>query len=106
MTDIIAKPDHGDILIEDGKATHAFQLYLDELTTTVNANTTSLQTEITNNNASLQAQITSLTSPVTCYKYELKAANSFDEVNENSRENGTSFWIGTGTLLDDTHPSG
>lgn len=44
-------------------------------------------------------EITSLTTPVTCYKYELKGANSFDEVNENSRENGTSFWTGTGTFV-------
>ena len=44
-------------------------------------------------------EITSLTSPVTTYKYELKGTNSFDEVNENSRENGTSFWTGTGTLV-------
>ncbi len=44
-------------------------------------------------------EITALTSPVTCYKYELKGANSFDEANEISRENGTSFWTGTGTFV-------
>ena len=44
-------------------------------------------------------EITALTAPVTVYKYELKGANSFDEANENSRENGTSFWTGTGTFV-------
>jgi len=44
-------------------------------------------------------EITALASPVTCFKYELKGANSFDETNENSRENGTSFWSGTGTFV-------
>ena len=44
-------------------------------------------------------EITALTTPVTCFKYELKGANSFDEANENSRENGTSFWTGTGTFV-------
>lgn len=32
------------------------------------------------------------------YKYELRGANNFDEANEVSKENGTSFWTGTGTL--------
>ena len=44
-------------------------------------------------------EITALTAPVTCFKYELKGANTFDEANENSRENGTSFWTGTGTFV-------
>ena len=44
-------------------------------------------------------EVTALASPVTCYKYELKGANSFDEANEISRENGTSFWTGTGTFV-------
>ena len=44
-------------------------------------------------------EIQGLTNPVTCYKYELKGANSFDEANENSRENGSSFWTGTGTFV-------
>ena len=44
-------------------------------------------------------EITALTTPVTCFKYELRGANSFDEANENSRENGTSFWTGTGTFV-------
>jgi len=44
-------------------------------------------------------EITALSSPVTCYKFELKGANSFDEANEQSRDNGTSFWTGTGTFV-------
>ena len=44
-------------------------------------------------------EISDLSTPVTCYKYELKGANSFDESNENSRENGSSFWTGTGTFV-------
>jgi hypothetical protein len=46
-----------------------------------------------------EEEIIELISPVDCYKYELKGANSFDESNENSRENGTSFWAGTGTFV-------
>ena len=33
------------------------------------------------------------------YKYELRGANNFDEANEVSKENGTSFWTTTGTLV-------
>ena len=44
-------------------------------------------------------EITALTDPVTCFKYELRGANSFNEANEQSRENGTSFWTGTGTFV-------
>lgn len=44
-------------------------------------------------------EITAMTAPVTVYKYELRGVNSFDEANENSRENGTSFWTGTGTFV-------
>ena len=33
------------------------------------------------------------------YKYELRGANTFDEANEVSKENGTSFWTGTGTVV-------
>ena len=47
----------------------------------------------------VEEEITALTAPVTCFKYELKGANSFDEANELSRENGTSFWTGTGTFV-------
>ena len=44
-------------------------------------------------------QVTALTAPVTCFKYELKGANSFDEANERSREAGTNFWTGAGTFV-------
>ena len=44
-------------------------------------------------------EITALTAPVSVFKYDLKGANSYDETNENSRENGTSFWTQTGTLV-------
>ena len=44
-------------------------------------------------------QITGFAAPLTFYKYNLKGANSFDQVNENSRENGTSFWTQTGTVV-------
>lgn len=33
------------------------------------------------------------------YKYELRGANNFDEANEVSRDNGTSIWTGTGTIV-------
>ena len=31
MTKIVSKPDHSNILIEEGKATQPFQLYLDDI---------------------------------------------------------------------------
>lgn len=34
----------------------------------------------------------------TAYKYDLRGTNNFDEANEVSKENGSSFWTGTGTL--------
>ena len=34
-------------------------------------------------------EVTALVAPTTCFKYELKGVNSFDEINENSRENLT-----------------
>ncbi len=44
--------------------------------------------------------ITEFDSALTLYKFDLKGANnSFDETNENSRDNGTSFWTQTGTLV-------
>ena len=42
--------------------------------------------------------IDTLGSAITVYKYELRGANNFDEANEVSKENGTSFWTSTGTL--------
>ena len=44
-------------------------------------------------------EITAFAAPLTFYKYDLKGANSFDQTNENSRENGTSFWNQTGTVV-------
>jgi len=44
-------------------------------------------------------EVEALGSPITLYKYELRGANNFDEVNEVSKENGTSFWTTTGTLV-------
>jgi len=44
-------------------------------------------------------EITALASAAASFKYELKAdSNVYDEVNENSRDNGTSFWTQTGTV--------
>ena len=44
-------------------------------------------------------EITGFASALTFYKYDLKGANSFDQTNENSRENGTSFWTQSGTVV-------
>ena len=44
-------------------------------------------------------EITGFASPLTFYKYDLKGANSFEQTNENSRDNGTSFWTQTGTIV-------
>ena len=43
--------------------------------------------------------ITALASATSAYKYEVRGANGFDEENNNSRENGSSFWAGTGTIV-------
>ena len=44
--------------------------------------------------------ISALNSSVDAYKYELKAdGNTYEEANENSRDNGTSFFTQTGTLV-------
>ena len=40
-------------------------------------------------------EITAVTGTISAYKYEVKGANTYDEANENSRENGTSFWTQT-----------
>lgn len=39
--------------------------------------------------------ITAFDSALTLYKYDVKGANSLEEANENSRENGTAFWTQT-----------
>ena len=43
-------------------------------------------------------EITAFSSAITLFKYELKGSNSIDEANPNSRENGTSFWEGSGSI--------
>lgn len=44
-------------------------------------------------------EITALLAAVTTYKFELRGENnSFEESNENSRDNGTSFWTQSGTI--------
>lgn len=43
--------------------------------------------------------ITALAGAADSYKYEVRGANGFDEENNNSRENGSSFWAGTGTIV-------
>ena len=48
---------------------------------------------------SADGEVTAFASALTFYKYDLKGANSFDQTNENSRENGTSFWTQTGTVV-------
>ena len=47
MTEIVSKPDHGVALTDkEGKATTAFQLYLDDLTTKLNDNLLGLQVQL------------------------------------------------------------
>ena len=48
---------------------------------------------------SAEGEVTAFAAALTFYKYDLKGANSFDQTNENSRENGTSFWTQTGTVV-------
>ncbi len=44
-------------------------------------------------------QITALTTDLVVYKFELRGENNtFEETNENSRDNGTSFWTQSGTI--------
>ena len=45
-------------------------------------------------------EITALAGATACFKYELHGdGNSYDEENNVSIENGTSFWEGTGTFV-------
>lgn len=44
-------------------------------------------------------QITAVSGLIPAFRYELKGANTFDETNENSRDNGTSVWSGAGTFI-------
>lgn len=44
-------------------------------------------------------EVTALLGPVDVYKFELRGDNNtFEETNENSRDNGTSFWTQTGAF--------
>jgi len=44
-------------------------------------------------------EITALATPVDVFKFELRGDNNtFDEANENSRDNGTSFWTQTANI--------
>lgn len=44
-------------------------------------------------------QVTAFGSAQTLFKYDLKGANSIDETNPNSRENGTSYFETSGTIV-------
>ena len=48
---------------------------------------------------SADGEVSAFAAALTFYKYDLKGANSFDQTNENSRENGTSFWTQSGTIV-------
>lgn len=44
-------------------------------------------------------EITAVTTPVNVFKFELRGDNNtFEEANENSRDNGTSFWTQTANI--------
>ena len=45
-------------------------------------------------------EITALASAVDTFKFELRGDNNtFEETNESSRDNGTSFWTQTGSIV-------
>ena len=46
---------------------------------------------------SADGEVSAFAAALTFYKYDLKGANGFEQTNENSRENGTSFWSQAGT---------
>jgi hypothetical protein len=43
-------------------------------------------------------EITAFGNALTVYRWELRGANTMDEANESSRDNGTSFYTATGTF--------
>lgn len=47
MTQLVAKPDHGSFLIQEGKATNDFQLYLDAIQQALNNNLLGQQVQLT-----------------------------------------------------------
>ena len=54
----------------------------------------------TASNLGTDEQITGLTTDLVVYKFELRGDNNtFEETNENSRDNGTSFWTQTGAIV-------
>lgn len=57
------------------------------------------QADFIENATIVSDEITALTAPVTVYKFELRGDNNtFEEANENSRDNGTSFWTQTANI--------
>jgi len=57
------------------------------------------QSDFIENATIVSDEITALTAPVDVYKFELRGDNNtFDEANENSRDNGTSFWTQTANI--------
>ena len=48
---------------------------------------------------SADGEVSAFAAALTFYKYDLKGANGFEQTNENSRENGTSFWSQAGTVV-------
>ena len=51
-------------------------------------------------NLGTDEQIIGLTTSLVVYKFELRGDNNtFEETNENSRDNGTSFWTQTGAIV-------
>ena len=50
--------------------------------------------------ATFDGEVDTLTSAVDVYKFEVRGDNNtFEEANENSRDNGTSFWTQTGSFV-------
>lgn len=46
MSKIVAKPDHGSVLIDDGKAADVLQLFFDEIETQLNMNLLGSQVQL------------------------------------------------------------
>ena len=61
MTDILSKPDHGVALVDgQRRATQAFQVYLDEITTMLNDNLLGLQVSLTSYTVETLPAVTSI----------------------------------------------
>jgi len=51
-------------------------------------------------NLGVDDEISGLSTPLVVYKFELRGDNNtFEETNENSRDNGTSFWTQSGSIV-------